>query len=178
MRKVVMGRVLAGVAVLCLMGAPAFAFPVGDSTTNAPAGVMFNVGAAVFPHVQVVGDFGYNRKDGGSFTTYTGGLRLMVPIDPTGRVTPFVEALAGGGHRNFGYGWTNATTFGAGAGVDLKAITSTGLRLQVNYFHTQKYGIAIQEVRFGVGVSVGNLLFRAAAGWAPSWLKQTGVPLL
>ena len=99
-----------------------------------------------------------------------------IPVQSAGRVTPFVEALAGAGLINAsGFGTQTAFAWGVGAGTDVNAIGGAGLRVQVNYFHMQKYGVAINEVRFGVGLSFGNKLFRAAGGWAPSWLKASGV---
>jgi hypothetical protein len=167
-------RVLAVVVLALSVGGSAFAQSDSASTT-APVGAMFNVAGTVLSGFQVVGDVGYVYKDGFSLTTYTGGVRYLISVDPTGRVTPFVEALAGGGRIGMGdVGSATGVTFGAGAGVDVKALSAAGLRLQVNYFHTQKYGVAIHEVRFGVGVSFGNKLVKVAGGWAPSWLKATG----
>ena len=42
---------------------------------------MFNVAVSVLPNVQVVGDLGYARKSDrrASLTTFTGGVRYVVP---------------------------------------------------------------------------------------------------
>jgi opacity protein-like surface antigen len=163
--------------VLAVSGA-AFAQTSDDSTTTA-AGVMADVGVTVFPHLQVVGDVGYAHKYGTSLTTFAGGLRYLIPVDRTGRITPFVEGLVGGAHLSAGEdGSTNAATFGGGGGVDIQAYQQTSIRLQVNYFHTQKYGVAIHEVRFGMGVSFGNKLLRVAGGWAPTWAKVKGASMV
>lgn len=178
MRRLLVGRILAVVFLSLLVAGPALAAPpLTSESTTAPVGVMFNVGVNVLPNVQVVGDLGYNHKDGGSLTTFTGGARYLIPADPTGRISPFVEGLIGGGRIDLGFGSATGVAFGVGGGADIKAYQDANVRVQVNYFHTQKYGITFHEVRFGVGVSYGNKLFKAALGWAPSWLKASNIPL-
>jgi hypothetical protein len=174
MRSTHTARVLAIVVGLFLVGGSAFAQSISDSTT-APIGAMFNVGVTVWPGIQVVGDVGVNHKDDANIGTATGGVRYVFGVEPSGSVKPFVEALAGAGFLNAsGFDTETAFAWGVGGGMDIKAIAGPGLRVQVNYFHMQKYGVSINEVRLGLGLSFGNKLFRAAGGWAPSWLKGSG----
>jgi hypothetical protein len=171
MRKVSVGRIVAVAALALLVAGPVFAqdkevvvaggwapqwLSVQGNSTTAPLGVMFNVAGSVLPNVQVVGDFGYGSKDGGSLTTFTGGVRYVVPAAGL-KAKPFVEGLIGGGRVNFG-DMVSATgiAFGVGGGVDVKAYEKVNVRLQLNYFQVRKYGVGFNEVRFGIGISGGK----------------------
>lgn len=172
MRRVSVARILAAVAVACLAAGPVFAEPVGGGSTTAPVGVMFNVAGTVLPGFQVVGDLGYSHKDGVSFSTFTGGVRYLIHVDPTGSVVPFVEGLVGGGRVVVSdVDSLNGFAYGVGAGVDVKVFRNANARFQVNYFRTQRYGVTFDQFRFGAGVSFGGLI-RAAGGWAPSRLSM------
>jgi opacity protein-like surface antigen len=135
--------------------APQWISASGNSTT-APMGVMFNVAGSVLPNIFIVGDLGYAHKDGASLTTFTGGVRYAIPMSDA-KARPFVEGLVGGGNVS-GVGGYSGTgiAFGVGGGVDVKALENVNVRLQVNYFQTRKYGVGINEVRFGIGISGGT----------------------
>lgn len=166
MRSLTPRRVLALVVLTLLTAGPAAAQDKGivvaagwapqwlsatDSSTGVPFGLMFNVAATVMPRVQIVGDLGYSHKDIESLTTFTAGVRYVI-LQAGGKATPFVEGLIGGGH----FGSVTGITFGAGGGVDVKAWRSANVRLQLNYFQLRKYGEALNEVRFGIGISLST----------------------
>ncbi len=172
MRRVSVGRVLAVVALALLVAGPAMAqdkeivvaggwapqwLSVEGNSTTAALGLFANVAGTVFPNVQIVGDLGYGSKDGGSLTTFTGGVRYVIPAQMDGKAKPFVEGLIGGGRVNFGdIGSATGIAFGVGGGVDVKAYNNMNVRFQVNYFQTRKYGVGVNEVRFGIGISGGT----------------------
>ena len=172
MRRVSVVRLLAVVALVLLAAgpvraqgivvavgwAPSYLTAQGTNTT-APVGAMFNVAAGVLPMVQVVGDLGFVRKDDGNLFTGTGGVRFVVPGGSLTRVSPFVEGLVGLGYLNVsGQGSDTGLTYGAGAGVDVKAAPMVRLRLQLNYFRTKQFGVNFNQIRFGVGISVASPL--------------------
>lgn len=173
MRRVSVGRILAVVALALLVAGPVFAqdkeivvaggwaptwgSAQGNSIT-VPLGLWFDVAGSVVPNVQIVGDLGYARKDGGSMTTFTGGARYVFS-QVGGTAKPFVEGLVGGGNLS-GVGGYSGTgfTYGVGGGVDIKAYENVNARLQVNYFQTRLDGVGINQVRFGVGISFASKL--------------------
>jgi opacity protein-like surface antigen len=169
MRKVSVGRILAVMALALLVSGPVFAQDIvvaagwapqwlsaSGSSTTAPMGVMFNVAGSVMPNIFIVGDLGYAHKDGASLTTFTGGVRYAIPMQDA-KARPFIEGLVGGGNVS-GVGGYSGTgiAFGIGGGVDVKALENVNVRLQLNYFQTRKYGVGINEVRFGIGISGGT----------------------
>ena len=118
----------------------------GEYTATSSLGVMGNLAIPVFGGLQVV-------------------------------VKPFVEGLAGVGVLNApDYGTHKGFAWGVGAGVDVMALRWAGVRLQVDYFHTQleSGGPALSQVRFGIGLCLGSKV-KAAGGWAPARLKATNI---
>ncbi len=166
MRTLTPRRVLALVVLALLTAGPAAAQDKGiviaagwapqwlsanDSSATVPLGVMFNVAATVMPRVQIVGDLGYSHKDSASLTTFTAGVRYVIP-QAGGKATPFLEGLIGGGH----FESVTAIAFGAGGGVDVKAWRGGSFRFQLNYFQLRKYGQSLNEVRFGIGLATAS----------------------
>ncbi len=181
MRKFIVGRVLMVVAAALLVSGPAFAAPPADYTTTSPLGVMGNVGIPVFGGFQVVGDVGINHKNesgaGLNVGTLAFGGRYVIGIDPSGTVKPFVEGLGGIALLNApDLGTQKGFTWGVGAGVDVMALRWAGVRLQVNYFHTQleSGGPTLSQIRFGIGLCLGSKV-KVAGGWAPARLKASNV---
>lgn len=178
MRKVALGVVLAAV----LMAAPVFA-QTGEYTATSSLGVMGNIAIPVFGGINVVGDVGFNHKNesgaGINFATATGGARYVLGLDPTGTIKPFVEGLVGLGFLNApGIGTHKGFTWGVGAGVDVMALHWAGVRLQVDYLHTQieNNGPRLSQVRFGIGLALGGRV-KVAGGWAPTHVKVTNIPI-
>lgn len=175
MRRLAVGRVLAVFAVLLLVAGSAAAqdkeivvaggwapqYFTGEGMSEfVPLGVMFNVAGSVLPKVQIVGDFGFARKYGVNFITATGGVRYAIPMKEA-KASPFVEGLLGVGNLSSGYGDIPSLTgfaFGVGGGVDVKAYDRLSVRLQVNYFLMRKYGINLNEFRFGIGLSTATTI--------------------
>jgi hypothetical protein len=162
MRKVSIGRVLAVLALALLFAGPAHAqgivFAGGwapqwvdaqGTSEFVPLGLFVNVAGTVAPNVQIVGDLGWGRKNGDNLTTFTGGVRYLIP-QSGGKATPFIEGLVGGGNIT---GGGTGFAFGVGGGVDVKAMDQVNVRFQVNYFMTRVSGVNINEVRFGIGIS-------------------------
>ncbi len=167
MRRLLVGRALAVVALTVLMAgsahaqgivvaagwAPSYLSAEGSSTT-APVGAMFNVAGSVFPFAKIVGDLGYLRKDGGTLLTGTAGIRLGAPT--VAKVSPFVEGLVGLGRLSVDGGSNTGFAYGFGAGVDIKAVPIVGLRLQANYFRTRQMGVSFNQFRLGLGISLSS----------------------
>lgn len=168
MRKVSLSLILAVVAVALLSAGPAHAQAIEvaagwapsyltaeGSNTTAPAGVMFDVAGSVLPAVKIVGDLGYLRKNGGSLLTGTAGVRFVVPTMGLAPVSPFVEGLVGLGRLGDPDGTSDTgLAYGVGAGVDVKAAPMVRLRLQLNYFRTQQFGVNYNQFRFGLGIAL------------------------
>ncbi len=180
MRKILVGRILMVVAAVLLVSGPVCA-QSGEYTATSSLGVMGNLAIPVFGGLQVVGDVGINHKNesgaGINVATITGGVRYVIGVEPSGTVKPFVEGLAGVGVLNApDYGTHKGFAWGVGAGVDVMALRWAGVRLQVDYFHTQleSGGPALSQVRFGIGLCLGSKV-KAAGGWAPARLKATNI---
>jgi hypothetical protein len=79
---------------------------------------MANISGDVTDHVGIVGDFGGHYESGIDFFEYMGGIRYNIQRE---RVSPFVEALAGG-VRSSGFGSSeNNFLLGFGGGFDIRA---------------------------------------------------------
>ncbi len=170
MRRVLVGRVLAMVALAALVAGPAAAqdkeivvaggyapqWVKGRGTIQSlPVGLFVNVAGSVAPSLQIVGDLGWGRKDGYNLTTFTGGVRYLLRAQSGGKAMPFVEGLVGG--HNF-TGSDTGIAIGLGGGVDVKAYQSANLRFQVNYFLDRIAGVNVNEVRFGIGISTSKAI--------------------
>ncbi len=168
MRRVSVGRVLAVVALALLVAGPAMAqdkeivfaggwapswVDVQGHSEFIPAGLFVNVAGTVVPNVQIVGDLGWGRKYGENVTTFTGGVRYLVPAQADGKMKPFVEGLVGGSNVT---GGGTGVAFGVGGGVDVKAYNNANVRFQINYFLNRISGVNVNEVRFGIGISAAS----------------------
>ena len=180
MRKLSVGRILMVVAAVLLVSGPVFAQST-DYSANSSLGVMGNLAVPVFGGLHVVGDVGFNHKNesgaGFNVATITGGVRYVIGVEPSGTIKPFVEGLAGIGVLNApDFGTHKGFTWGVGAGVDVMALRWAGVRLQVNYFHTQleSNGPTLSQVRFGIGLCLGGKV-KAAGGWAPARLTASNI---
>jgi hypothetical protein len=169
MRRVLVVRILAAVALALLLAGPSHAQGIvvaggwapsylsgGGGSTTAPGGVMFNVAGSVFPFTKIVGDVGYLSKNGNSVTTGTVGIRVGAPT--VAKVAPFVEGLVGVQHGGWVGGSESSFAYGVGVGVDFKVAPIVGFRFQANYFRTSQMGVDLNEVRLGIGISLAPRL--------------------
>lgn len=111
-------------------------------------GTGFSIDAAkrVAPNVAIVGDFGLNRFDGWTLTSYLGGIRYVPAVEAS--VSPFVQALVGLEHCCE----ANAFAFQFGGGVDIPVSDRLSVRGQYDFRRTRYDGEGYNGHRFGVGV--------------------------
>lgn len=112
------------------------------------------------PWLGVVGDFGAYQATPGSGTGLTGETYAVGPrfsYRKLGKVIPFAQLLAGGGHESAvagGFSGKNAFAFGGGGGADI-GIGGSGrfaLRPQLDYFGFRANGNTTSAVRASVGI--------------------------
>lgn len=109
-------------------------------------GIQLDVAKALAPAVAVVGEFGLNRFDGFTLTSYQGGVRFLPAVQSS--VRPFVQALVGLEHCCE----SNAFAFQLGGGLEFPINERVNLRAQYDFRRTNYDGEGYNANRFGVGV--------------------------
>lgn len=109
-------------------------------------GFSIDVAKGVASNVAVVGDFGLNRFDGWTLTSYLGGVRFTPAVQAA--VSPFVQALVGLEHCCE----SNAFAFQFGGGIDVPVSERLSVRGQYDFRRTRYDGEGYNGHRFGVGV--------------------------
>jgi opacity protein-like surface antigen len=99
-----------------------------------------------------VGDFGLNKFDGGTVTSYLGGVRVAIP--GSAKVKPFAQFVLGAEHCCDS---TNLT-LQPGAGVDIAVSPTLSVRVQIDFRNVRFDGGSANEQRytFGVAIPVGG----------------------
>lgn len=157
-----MKNVLFGVAFLLATAAPAFA----QGTVGAGISFLHNTGdtapgftidyATVKPAtdkatVGFVGDFGLNRSNGVTVTSYLGGVRVGIPGNA--KVHPFAQFVIGAEHC------CSTTNFALqpGVGVDIPINPTLNFRAQIDFrtVRVDGNGYNGQRYTFGVSMPVG-----------------------
>jgi hypothetical protein len=98
-----------------------------------------------------VGDFGLNKFDGGTVTSYLGGVRVAIPGNA--KVKPFAQFVIGAEHC---CGSTDLA-FQPGAGVDFAVSPTLDVRVQVDFRTVRADGDTFnaQRYTFGIAIPVG-----------------------
>ncbi|MEO8482417.1 MAG: hypothetical protein ABI634_09430 [Acidobacteriota bacterium] len=154
-----MKSVLCGAAFLLATAAPAFAqgtvgagisFLHGTGDTAPGVTIDYsNVKPAVDrATVGFVGDFGLNRSNGVTLTSYQGGVRVGIPGNA--KVHPFAQFVVGAEHccssTNF--------TLQPGVGVDIPINETLNFRAQIDFRTVRVDGASFNEQRYTFGVSL------------------------
>lgn len=158
MRNSYLKTMVAGLVLVGAMAAPAAAQSSGTSVganltflrdlEETGVGVAIDVAKALSqPAVAVVGEFGLNKFDGYTSTSYLGGVRLY-PTMAGSSLKPFVQALVGLEHCCE----QNAFAFQVGGGVEVPIGGSANFRAQYDFRRATYDGEGFNENRFGVGV--------------------------
>lgn len=98
--------------------------------------------------IAVVGDFGLNKFDGATATSYLGGIRVRGNLND--KIAPFGQFLVGAEHC---CGSTD-TTFQPGVGIDFAINPTLNFRAQVD-FRTVRYpedDLNSQRYTFGISI--------------------------
>lgn len=109
-------------------------------------GLQLDAAKGLSRNVAVVGEFGLNKFDGFTLTSYQAGLRFLPAVEAG--VKPFVQALLGLEHCCD----ANAFAFQLGGGLEFPLNASANLRVQYDYRRTRYEGEGFNANRFGVGV--------------------------
>lgn len=150
--------VLAGLALVCALAAPAAAQGSGTSVganltflndgDNTATGVAIDVAKIIAaPSVAVVGEFGLNKFEGATITSYLGGVRFYPALEGTS-VKPFVQALVGLEHCCD----ENAFAFQVGGGIEVPITPTVNFRAQYDFRRSNYEGTGYNQNRFGFGV--------------------------
>jgi hypothetical protein len=147
------------IAVCALVGAMAApAAAQGNDTTvganltflwdsdETGAGIQVDAARKFNPNMAVVGEFGLNRFDGFTLTSYQGGVRFLPTVQAS--VQPFVQALVGLEHCCE----QNAFSFQLGGGVEIPFNDRFNFRVQYDFRRTSYDGEGYNANRLGVGV--------------------------
>jgi hypothetical protein len=151
--------VLCGAAFLLATAVPAFAQgTVGaglsflHETGDTAAGLTIDY-STVKPAtdkatVGVVGDFGLNRSNGVTLTSYQGGVRVGIPANA--KVHPFAQFVIGAEHC---CGSTNLA-YQPGVGVDIPINPTLNFRAQIDFRTVRIDGMNFNSQRYTFGVSM------------------------
>ena len=150
--------VLASSALLLALAAPAHGqgqVGAGISfldSSDTGAGVTVDYAYPIVPlirgAVSVVGDFGLNKFDDATVTSYLGGLRVRGNVKP--KVMAFGQFLMGGQHC---CGSTN-TTLQPGLGMEIAINPRLNFRAQVDFRTVRADGTSSNSQRYTFGVSL------------------------
>jgi hypothetical protein len=98
-----------------------------------------------------VGDFGLNKFDGGTVTSYLGGVRVAIPGNA--KVKPFAQFVLGAEHA----GGETDFALQPGAGVDFVVSPTLDVRVQIDFRNVRFDGGSVngQRYTFGVAIPIG-----------------------
>jgi opacity protein-like surface antigen len=133
-------------------------FRIGGSNGTNQNGVSGSVAYHVNDWVGAVADFGvyHSSPEGVGFTTvtYMFGPRFSYQTDS--KVTPFGQALFGGGHASLSEGGVSATSnpfaYSFGGGADISLNDSFALRPQVDYVGLRSNGSTSNCARISAAI--------------------------
>jgi hypothetical protein len=136
------GTVGAGLSFLHGDGATATGFTI-DYSSVTPATDKATFG--------FVGDFGLNKFEGATVTSYLGGVRVAIP--GSAKVKPFAQFLIGAEHCCE----STDLALQPGVGVDFAVSPSLDVRVQVDFRNVRYDGGSTntQRYTFGVAIPVG-----------------------
>ena len=106
----------------------------------------------------LVGDVGgyHTTQSGATLNTYTYMVGPRFSMRQSGKVTPFVQVLAGGAHNTAaasGFSASaNSFAFSAGGGVDLALSKHIALRPQFDYIGLRSQGNTLNTLRSSIGI--------------------------
>ncbi len=148
---------VAGLALVAATAVPSFAQSTlvganlsilrGDEVNG--VGVSLDAAKTITPMIAVVGDFGLNKFDDYTVTSYLGGLRFLPTLTSTA-FQPYGQFLVGIEHCCE----QNAFTFQIGAGVDIPMTEKLNFRVQYDFRRASYDGTGFNANRFGFGVSL------------------------
>lgn len=138
------GTVGAGLSFLHNDGTTATGVSVDYSSAKAATAGKATFGA--------VGDFDLNHFDGGTVTSYMGGVRVNIP--GSAKVQPFAQFLIGAEHC---CGETDLA-WQPGVGVDFAVSPMLNVRVEIDFRNVRFDGGSTNEQRylFGISVPVGG----------------------
>lgn len=106
----------------------------------------------------MVGDVGayHTSQSGVTLNTYTYMVGPRFSLRDSGRITPFVQVLAGGAHNTAAAGGfsgsANSFAFSAGGGADLALSRHIALRPQFDYIGLHSQGSTLNSLRSSIGI--------------------------
>jgi len=129
-------------------------FVYHETGDTSAAGAHFDIASTVkrdVPLLAVMGEIGFNSLDGGTVSSYMGGLRLRFP-NANATVLPFAQFVAGLYHC--GICNVNDVAIQGGAGLDFKAVPSGAVRIrgQIDFRHVFESTQGFSPVRVSAGV--------------------------
>jgi hypothetical protein len=129
-------------------------FAYHETADTSAAGAHFDIASTVkrdVPFLGVMGEIGFNSLDGGTVSSYMGGVRLRIP-NVSATVLPFAQFVLGVYHC----GICNINDFAiqGGGGLDFKAVPSGAIRIraQVDIRHVFDDVQGFSPVRVSAGV--------------------------
>jgi hypothetical protein len=121
-------------------------------TSETGAGVTVDYAYPIVPltrgAIAVVGDFGLNKFDGATLTSYLGGIRVRGNLND--KVAPFGQFLVGAQHC---CGETD-TTIQPGVGIDFAINPTLNFRAQVDFRNVRFSGTSYNSQRYTFGISM------------------------
>jgi hypothetical protein len=154
-----MNTVVCGAALMLATAVPAFAQGTvgaglsflhddGDTATGVTVDYSTAKPATDKATWGLVGDFGLNHFNGGTVTSYLGGVRVVIP--GSAKVKPFAQFVIGAEHC---CGVTDLA-YQPGAGVDVVISPTLNFRAQVDFRSVRDNGDTFNEQRYTFGVSM------------------------
>ena len=129
-------------------------FVYHETGDTSAAGAHFDIASTIkrdMPFLGVMGEIGFNSLEGGTVSSYMGGVRLRLP-NASATVLPFGQFVLGLYHC--GICSVNDFAIQGGAGLDFKAVPSGTVRIraQIDFRHVFDDFQGSSPVRVSAGV--------------------------